>query len=218
MDTNFVNTAIYLRQVGLNALGFGPLKTDGIDGDKTRGAVSAFEKAVADARAVASGDQSELAFTRQINAAGIELVTHFEGLHLTAYKCPADVWTIGYGHTGLTHEDGTVYPGRKITKEEAVSFLQRDLGIFGRSVEELVSVSLTDDQFAALVSLAFNVGSGNLKKSTLLRKLNAGDYKGAADQFLVWNRADGQVLKGLTRRRKSERNLFLGIKPAIVPA
>lgn len=143
---------------------------------------------------------------------------HFEGLYLTAYKCPADVWTIGYGHTGLKHKDGTVYPGRKVTTKEAEELLQHDLTEFAKGVSEVVKVELNQDQFDAVVSFAFNVGLGNLKSSTLLRKLNAGDYAGAAGQFPQWNKAAGRVLSGLTRRRASERNLFNGVQNFIVPA
>lgn len=153
---------------------------------------------------------------RDISARGIELIKHFEGLFLTAYLCPAGVWTIGYGHTGLRHRDGTVRAGRKITEAEAETLLRIDMDYFEGKVQSLVKVPLNDDQFAALVSFAFNVGEGNLASSTLLRRLNAGDYAGAAEQFARWNKAAGKTLAGLTRRRSSERNLFLGKTPFIV--
>lgn len=150
------------------------------------------------------------------NARGLELIKHFESLFLHAYKCPAGVWTIGYGHTGLQHKDGTVFEGRTITRAQAEELLAYDLHQFEQRVGALVQVPLTEDQFAALVSFDFNTGA--LHKSTLLRLLNARDYAGAAGQFLRWNKAGGKVLRGLTRRRQSERNLFEGQANPIVPA
>lgn len=151
---------------------------------------------------------------RQISEDGLNLVKHFEGIYLTAYKDPVGIWTIGYGHTGLQHKDGTVYAGRKITKAEAEQLLRYDMRQFEARVETFVKVPLNDNQFSALVSFDFN--TGGLGKSTLLKKLNAGDYEGAADQFGAWVKAGGKTLSGLVRRRKSERNLFLSIRPYIV--
>lgn len=142
------------------------------------------------------------------------MVKHFESLFLKAYQDPVGVWTIGWGHTGLKHKDGTVHKGRVITEEKATELLTHDLRSFAERVTKLVKVRLTDDQFSALVSFDFN--TGGLSKSTLLKKLNAGDYKGAADEFLRWNKAGGQVLRGLTRRRESERNLFIGKEDYLV--
>ncbi len=142
------------------------------------------------------------------NAAGIRLIKSFEGYRLTAYQCPAKVWTIGYGHTG-TVEGKPIKAGMRITEEKAAALLQEDLTGFEKSVKSLVKVKLTENQFAALVSFTYNVGAGNLKRSTLLKKLNAGDYKGAAAEFTKWNKAGGIVLAGLVRRRKEEQSLFL---------
>jgi lysozyme len=135
-----------------------------------------------------------------------DLVKHFEGLYLTAYLCPAGVWTIGYGHTGLKHKDGTVKAGRKITKAQAEELLKHDLSVFAPSVEKLVKVPLEQHQFDALVSFHFNTGA--LGKSTLLKKLNQNDKGGAALEFLKWTRGGGKVLPGLVRRRKAEQYLF----------
>jgi GH24 family phage-related lysozyme (muramidase) len=148
---------------------------------------------------------------RHINQKSIDLIKSFEGLYLDAYKCSADVWTIGYGHTGMTHNDGTVHKGRTITEERAEELLAYDMQYFEKVVQRLVTVEVNDDMFGALVSFAFNCGEGNLKKSTLLRKLNEGDYDGAAEQFIRWNKAGGKTLNGLTRRRASEERLFQGI-------
>jgi len=153
---------------------------------------------------------------KQIDKRGLDLVKHFEGLYLKAYQDSVGVWTIGYGHTGLTHKDGTVYKGLVITETQADDLLRHDMSYFGLRVNGLITVPITQDQFDALTSFDFN--TGGLAKSTLRKKLNAGDYQGAADEFLRWNKAGGKTLKGLTRRRESERNLFLGKENYIVPA
>jgi len=164
---------------------------------------------------------------RTINQATVDLVKQFEGLGdgdksttaIDPYLDPVDIWTIGWGHA-ITYDGrflkGTadqaqvkaLYPNG-ITVDQATSLLQTDLMNAGRDVSSVVTVALNDNQFGALTSFTFNLGIGNLKSSTLLRKLNAGDYAGAADQFLVWNKAGGQVMAGLTKRREAERSLFL---------
>lgn len=151
--------------------------------------------------------------TRHINDRGIELVKHFEALYLTAYQDEVGVWTIGWGHTGLTHKDGTVFKGRVITQDEAEALLRYDMQVFESRVEKLISVDLDDDQFSALVSFDFN--TGGLEGSTLRKLLDAEDYEAAAGQFTRWDKAGGHRLKGLTRRRISERRLFNGEDPFI---
>jgi lysozyme len=143
---------------------------------------------------------------RRISAEGLALIKRFEGLRLTAYYDSVGVLTIGYGSTG-TH----VSEGMTISEEEAEALLKKDLDRFEKGVASLVTVHLTDNQFAALVAFSFNVGLGNLKSSTLLKKLNAGDYAGASAEFPRWNKAGGVVLLGLTRRRNAEKDLFLGV-------
>lgn len=144
-----------------------------------------------------------------ISDEGVELVKHFEGLFLKAYLCPAKVWTIGYGHTGLKHQDGTVHRGRVITAAEAKRLLAFDLDDkYAPDVREAVQVDLSQAQFDALVSFHFNTGA--LKRSTLLRKLNRGDFEGAASEFNRWTRGGGKVLRGLVRRRAAERAMFEG--------
>lgn len=133
---------------------------------------------------------------------GIELIKKHEGLRLNAYLCPAGVWTIGYGTTS------GVEKGDKITKEQAESLLRNDLEVFENAVTMAVRVPITQNQFDALVSFAYNVGTGALRSSTLMRMLNAGDYAGAAAQFKRWNKADGKELPGLTKRRADEAILF----------
>ena len=135
---------------------------------------------------------------------GIGLIKQFEGLRLTAYQDMVGVWTIGYGHTGPD-----VKPGLTITQQQAEQLLINDLVQFERRVNDLVTVQINQNQFDALVSFAYNLGVGALQKSTLLRLLNAGSYKPAADEFPRWNRAGGNVVAGLTRRRYAERQIFL---------
>lgn len=138
-----------------------------------------------------------------ISERGIDLIKQFEGVRLHAYDDGVGVVTIGYGHTK------GVRWGDRITQDEAENLLQQDLVAFERCVADAVDVPLTQSQFDALVSFAFNVGCGALRRSTLRSVLNAGDYEGAADQLLRWNRGGGRVLRGLVRRREAERALFL---------
>lgn len=145
---------------------------------------------------------------KQTNAEGLELIKHFESLRLTAYQDSVGVWTIGWGHTGLSHNDGTVHAGREITEGEAVDLLKKDLAEFEAAVARNVTVDLNENQFSALVSFTFNLGETNLKKSTLLKKLNRKDFFAAGGEFKKWNKAGGRRLAGLVRRRLSERNLF----------
>lgn len=135
---------------------------------------------------------------------GIDLVKQFEGLRLKPYFCPAHVLTIGYGHTGPD-----VVPGMMISEARAEKLLCDDLSNAGYAVSRYVTTPINDNQFTALASFVFNLGAGALHGSTLLAKLNAGDFAGAADQFLRWDHANGVVLEGLTRRRVAERELFL---------
>ena len=139
-----------------------------------------------------------------INSEGVNLIKSFEGMELEAYLDAVDVWTIGYGHTK------TAEPGMVITEAQAEELLREDLAEFEEAVTEAVEVSINSNQFSALVSFCFNLGAGSLFQSTLLKLLNQGDFQGAADQFPRWDKAGGQALEGLTRRRKAERALFLG--------
>lgn len=148
------------------------------------------------------------------SANGRKLIQQFEGCREKAYQDCVGVWTIGYGHTG------NVKVGQVISKEEADRLLSQDLVKFESGVEKNVKVALTQNQFDALVSFCYNLGVGSLQKSTLLKKLNAGDYKGAAEEFLKWNKAGGKVITGLVRRREAEKRLFLtgGTATAVVTA
>ncbi|EQC2606303.1 TPA: lysozyme [Enterobacter hormaechei] len=144
----------------------------------------------------------------QTSEKGIALIKEFEGCKLTAYRDSVGVWTIGYGWTQPV--DGKpIRAGMTIKQETAERLLKTGLVRYESDVSRLVKVGLTQGQFDALVSFTYNLGARSLSTSTLLRKLNAGDYAGAADEFLRWNKAGGKVLNGLTRRREAERALFL---------
>lgn len=152
---------------------------------------------------------SAVPYRAVVTQEALELIKSFEGCELTPYKCSANVPTVGYGATTGLDGLAVVLGSPAITKMEADTLFARDIARFSESVRSLVKVEVNSNQFSALVSLAYNIGSGNLKKSTLLKKLNKGDYKGAADEFPKWRRARGKVLQGLVRRRELERNLFL---------
>lgn len=143
----------------------------------------------------------------KISSAGLALIREFEGCELTAYPDPAtggDPWTIGIGHTGPE-----VVPGLVITEEQADEYLREDLAKFEHCVESAVGQNVMQQEFDACVSLAFNIGCANFKSSTLVKMIRAGNMAGASQQFVRWNKANGKVMAGLTRRREAERDLFL---------
>ena len=140
----------------------------------------------------------------EISQEGLSLIKKFEGCELEAYKCAAGVWTIGYGSTNNVKE------GMEISQERAEMLLLEDVEVFEESVNKLVEVPLEQNQFDALVSWTFNLGSTNLKNSTLLKVLNDKDYEGVPAQIKRWNKAGGKVLQGLIRRREAEALLFEG--------
>lgn len=160
---------------------------------------------------------------------GIDLIKQFEGLvdgdpetpGLDAYLCPANVVTIGWGHV-VRDADGAPYEGEAglatvhdciypdgITRPQAEALLRSDLDWAEADVRQAVTVGLCQHQFDALVSFTFNLGGANLRSSTLLKRLNAGDARGAAGEFWKWRRANGEILRGLVRRRAAEKALFL---------
>lgn len=139
---------------------------------------------------------------RRINAEGLQLIKDSEGCRLTAYKDAVGVLTIGYGSTG-PH----VKPGMTITQDQAEDLLRDDLKRFEDAVADYCEVA-SDNQHAAMVSLAFNVGAENFRTSTLRRLHNEGDYAGAQAQFARWNKAGGRVLPGLVTRRAREAALY----------
>jgi lysozyme len=135
---------------------------------------------------------------------GIALIKEFEGCKLTAYQDSVGLWTIGYGHI-----EG-VKQGDVITQKMADVMLLIDLRRKVQGVNDLVHADVTQSQFDALVSFSFNLGTGALAGSTLLKMINAGSADAAADQFLRWDHAGGVKVAGLTRRRKAEQQLYIG--------
>ena len=140
-----------------------------------------------------------------IGPQGLALIKSFEGCKLAAYLDSVGVPTIGYGHTS------GVFMGDSCTQAQADAWLAEDLKEAERCVNDAVTVPLTQHEFDALVSFTFNLGCGNLRKSTLLQKLNNSDYKGCGVEFRRWDKAGGQALAGLTRRRLAEEQLFAGL-------
>lgn len=149
----------------------------------------------------------------------VKMIKHHEGVRLKPYRCPARLWTVGVGHVidpahgRVKYEDRmqlAIPPGwdRTLTNEEVDSILRADLNRFERGVLRLCPGVASQGQFDALVSFAFNVGLGNLQRSTLRMKHNRGDYEGAAAEFLKWSKAGGRVLPGLLKRRKDEAALY----------
>lgn len=139
----------------------------------------------------------------------IVLIKHFEGFSASPYKCPAGVPTIGYGSTRDTDGKAITMNHSPVTEQQATSLMLATLTTYEDAVNRYVTVPLTQNQFDALVDFAYNCGAQNLRTSTLLKKLNAGDYDGAAEQFLVWFYGGGKKLNGLVKRRMAERSLFL---------
>ena len=146
----------------------------------------------------------------RMSAAGLATVKEFEGLRLKAYKCPAAVWTIGYGHTSAAGNP-IVTPDLVITKEEAEETLARDMEQYEEGVHKYVKVDLTQGQFDALVDFAYNAGVGALQKSTLLKKVNAGKFDEVPAEFMKWTKGGGKELPGLVRRRRAEVKLWRGL-------
>ena len=143
-----------------------------------------------------------------ISDEGISLIKRYEGYKTTPYRCPAGLYTVGYGHVignGLQLSDEW---NRTFSLGEIDELLRTDLARFERGVLRYCTVYFTQSQFDATVSFSFNLGLGVLQRSTLRQKLNRGDYDGASKEFLKYTRAGGKVLKGLVRRRQAEYNLF----------
>jgi lysozyme len=142
----------------------------------------------------------------QVSENGVDLIKHFEGFQATAYLCPANVPTIGYGHTKSVMRSDV---GKEtITETAAAEMLAEDLAEFAQQVEAAVKVPLNQDQFDALCSFTYNLGAQTLRSSTLLSRLNAGAYDAVPDQLMRWTHGGGQVLQGLVRRRTAEAKLW----------
>jgi len=144
----------------------------------------------------------------KVNAEGYALLKRFEGCRLKAYLCPANVWTIGYGNT--FYEDGTkVKEGDVITQQRADKLAKFIVEQFADKIRPLIKQPLNENKFSACVSLAYNIGVGGFKKSSVLRKLNVNPNDPTiADSFRMWNKGGGVVLKGLVNRREAEIQLY----------
>jgi lysozyme len=140
----------------------------------------------------------------KVSPHGIEMIRRYEGERLEAYQDSVGVWTVGVGHTGKK-----VHKGMKISPEESVDLLRHDLEWVEKCISRNVKVPLNQHEYDALASFIFNLGCGAFHKSTLLKKLNANDRKGAAKEFAKWCHAGGKTLAGLVKRRESEAQEFL---------
>lgn len=143
-----------------------------------------------------------------INQATVDLVKKWEGFRAEAYRDAVGVWTIGYGTTAMAGLGITPRPGLTITEAEAETYLRMGLEKFAKAILPYIIAPVNDNEFGAMLSLAYNIGPTAFKRSTLLRKFNEGDKEGAAREFLRWNLAGGKVLNGLTNRRNDEVALF----------
>lgn len=144
----------------------------------------------------------------RVNQKGLELIKEFEGFRAKAYKCPAGVWTVGYGHTSNAGEP-KVGSLTEVTREQAEEILRRDLGTFERAVSDAVRVTVSSNQYSALVSFCYNVGPGAFRSSSVLKAVNAKQWAEVPRRLALWNKAGGKVLPGLVRRRAAEAALFM---------
>jgi lysozyme len=157
----------------------------------------------------------------KVSSAAIRMIKHHEGVRTRPYRCPALLWTIAVGHVidpthaAVKYEERRTLPipegwDRILTMGEVDAILAQDLGRFERGVARLCpAVVGHQGRFDALVSFAFNVGLGNLQRSSLRMKTNRGEFEEAADEFMKWTKAGGRVLPGLVKRRQDERALYL---------
>lgn len=153
-----------------------------------------------------------------INKAGLALVKEFEGFRAEAYLDPVGIVTIGYGTTAAAGVGISPELGMTITEAEAEAYLAKTLEKFGRNIRSMITVEPNENEFAAMLSLAYNIGPGAFAKSSVLRFFNTGDKARAADAFRLWVKAGGKTLAGLKRRREAERALFLeAVIPAVIP-
>lgn len=144
----------------------------------------------------------------QISKLGLALLKGFEGFRSTAYRCPAGVLTIGYGHTSMAGPP-QVRPGQVMSKAEAEKVLAKDIEKFAAQIAPLITVDLTSNQFSALVSFAYNVGVGGFRKSSVLRAVNREQHIDVMRRLGLWTKAGGRVLPGLVKRRSAEAALYM---------
>jgi lysozyme len=155
--------------------------------------------------------------TMKINGAALDLIKSFEGWRSKAYRDAVGVWTIGYGHTSMAGEP-QVRRGMVISEAEGEAILRRDVEKFAIGVAKAITRKVNDNQFGALVSFAYNVGLGGFRKSSVLTAVNSGQFDRVPHRLMLWNKAGGKVLPGLTRRRKAEGDLFMSPVAAAKPA
>jgi lysozyme len=148
---------------------------------------------------------------------GLALIKRWEGFRADAYRDAVGIWTIGYGHTSMAGEP-QVNAGLHITPEEGEAILRRDVEQFARGVRDAVTVEISDTQFSALVSFAYNVGLGNFRGSSVLAAVNRKDFAAVPRRLQLWSKAGGRVLPGLVKRRADEAALFTSGGDAVVPA
>ena len=178
-------------------------------GTLTQKQVDAANQVIATATDSTVADMLGIAIDQMaVSLFGVDLICDFEGKRLVAYDDGVGVWTIGFGTT--IYPNGIkVKKGDTCTEAQAKSYMAHDLKKFEQAVNGAVNIPLNQNQFDALVSLAYNIGTGAFNKSTLVKKLNAGDIRGAADQFDVWINAGGKRMQGLVNRRAREKALYL---------
>ena len=178
-------------------------------GKLTQKQVDAANQVIATATDSTVADMLGIAIDQMaVSLFGVDLICDFEGKRLVAYDDGVGVWTIGFGTT--IYPNGIkVKKGDTCTEAQAKSYMAHDLKKFEQAVNGAVNIPLNQNQFDALVSLAYNIGTGAFNKSTLVKKLNAGDIRGAADQFDVWVNAGGKRMQGLVNRRTKETEVFL---------
>ena len=178
-------------------------------GTLTQKQVDAANQVIATATDASVADMLGLAIDQMVvSLFGVDLICGFEGKQLAAYDDGVGVWTIGFGTT--VYPNGIkVKKGDTCTEAQAKAYMAHDLKKFESAVNNAVKVPLNQNQFDALVSLAYNIGASAFSQSTLVKKLNANDYRGAADQFDVWVNAGGKRMQGLVNRRAKEKALFL---------
>ena len=149
------------------------------------------------------------AWDGHINASGLAIIKRYEGWRSSPYLCAANRATIGWGSTWDINGNPVTLDHPDIDEEQGTALLKKEITHVEKGIRRLIKAELTENMFSALCSFAFNVGTGNLQRSTLRMKLNRGQYEDAADEFKKWKKAGGRTLKGLVRRRASERQLFL---------
>ena len=178
-------------------------------GTLTQKQVNAANQVIATATDATVADMLGIAIDQMVvSLFGVDLICGFEGKRLAAYDDGVGVWTIGFGTT--VYPNGIkVMKGDTCTEAQAKTYMAHDLKKFEATVNKAVTVQLNQNQFDALLSLAYNIGTNAFSKSTLVKKLNANDIRGAADQFDVWVNAGGKRMQGLVNRRAKEKEVFL---------